>query len=131
MKLDEYNDGESYWRIACDCLSPNHDVSLYFKTDHDCKSLNLNLEMELSSNNPYDLYNNVGDSKWYWLEWLRDNALWRIKTAAKILFMGRIEVSGDAILSQDGIDAMKTALVEGEKYANEILNQVKTDIDED
>ena len=36
MKIDSYDNGDSSWRIACDCVSPNHDVSLYFEADKEC-----------------------------------------------------------------------------------------------
>lgn len=129
MKLDSYDDGESYWRIACECASSNHDVSLYFETDKDSRSFSLNLAMEVSSNNPIELYHNVGDSRWYWLEWLIDNITWRIKTATKILFLGRIEVSGDVLLDQDGIAAMQVALEEGKRHTYECMaNKTKSDL---
>ena len=130
MKIDEYDDGESFWRVACDCASPNHDVSLYFETDKKSRSLTLNLGMEVSSND-ISFYHNVYDKRWYWVEWLIDNIAWRIKTASKILFFGRIEVSGDVILNQDGIGAMQVALEEGKKLALEHFEKDEIYSDED
>jgi hypothetical protein len=117
MKVKDYEDGDSCWRIACDCGSPEHDVNLWFsadQTDKQCGSLNLTLSMEIGA------YSHISYNfnKWYWrITKLFETIKWRIAVAFKILFIGHYTMQGDVILDLDGINAMKLALQEGLLHA--------------
>jgi hypothetical protein len=116
MKINEYEDGDSYWRIACDCSSPEHDVNLWFNADIDdkqCGMINLNLGMEIGARDC------IGYSwgKFEAITRFFRVAKWRIATATKILFVGHYTMTGDVILDLDGIRAMQTALLEGTAHA--------------
>jgi len=116
MKINEYPDGDSYWRIACDCGDPHHDVELFFEiNDKDYPEIALNLTMEMGARE------RIQYSDWTWVNYLnnaRQNIFWRFSTAFKVLFTGYIEMSGDVILDEDGINAMKMALDEGINHCN-------------
>ena len=103
MKVDEYSDGTTGWRIACDCHDPNHDCRLWFERDLDFNTVSLSLSMEMGF---YPSYENFIGSMWR-----------RIKHAAKVLFTGYATVQGDMILDEDGIKAMQAALKEGLAHA--------------
>ena len=117
MKIKDYEDGDSFWRVACDCSSPEHDVSLWFdasSTDIEYGSINLNLSMEIGI---YDNYSYWADKWWYPLNRAYRSVLWRIGVAAKVLFTGRYTMQGDVVLDLDGVKAMQFALEEGIKHA--------------
>lgn len=117
MKIKDYEDGDSFWRVACDCSSPEHDVSLWFdasSTDIEYGSINLNLSMEIGI---YDNYSYWADKWWYPLNRAYRSVLWRIGVAAKVLFTGRYTMQGDVVLDLDGVKAMQFALEEGLKHA--------------
>ena len=117
MKIKDYEDGDSLWRVACDCSSPEHDVSLWFdasSTDIEYGSINLNLSMEIGI---YDNYSYWEDKWWYPLNRAYRSVLWRIGVAAKVLFTGRYTMQGDVVLDLDGVKAMQFALEEGLKHA--------------
>jgi hypothetical protein len=117
MRINEYEDGDSYWRIACDCSSPEHDIGLWFNANADdkqCGVINLNLSMEIGARD------SVGYNFNHWWDPITrfiDTAKWRIATASKILFIGHYTMTGDVILDLDGIQAMQTALLEGTAHA--------------
>ena len=116
MKIKDYEDGDSFWRVACDCSSPEHDVSLWFdasSTDIEYGSINLNLSMEIGI---YDNYSYWADKWWYPLNRAYRSVLWRIGVAAKVLFTGRYTMQGDVVLDLDGVKAMQFALEEGIKH---------------
>lgn len=103
MKLKEYDDGTSFWRIACDCSEPNHDVQLWFDIeDEEYPYMNLNMTMEIGA---YSKWHDAFYKRWWW----------RIKSASQILFTGHYTMTGDVILDKDGVAAMQTALAEGIK----------------
>jgi len=102
MKIKEYPDGSSSWRIACDCHDPNHDCQLWFeRTVEDephIQSLGLMLSMEVGIYPRYNFFEN----------------LWRrITIAAKVLFTGYHTATGEVILDEDGIRALQFALEQG------------------
>ena len=104
MKVAEYSDGTSTWRIACDCNEPHHDCELYFEPHEQLKSVGLTLSMEVGI---YPRYN--------WLE----NIWHRITIATKVLFTGYYTATGDVILDENGIKAMQVALEKGLAHAKD------------
>ena len=102
MKIKEYDDGTSRWRIACDCGDPNHDCSLWFEPtiegEPSVKDISLMLSMEVGIYKNYNLLEN----------------LWkRITIATKVLFTGYHTATGEVILDEDGIKALQLALEQG------------------
>lgn len=105
MKIKEWNDGDSMWRVACDCMEPNHDAQLWFEpVDKDHTDISLMLSMEVG------FY-----SRWGFWETTKK----RVTAAFRILFTGHYTMSGDVILDEAGMKAMKTALDRGQKHAKD------------
>lgn len=106
MKVSEYSDGESTWRIACDCQDPNHDCQLWFEPtvegEPTIEDISLMLSMEVGI---YPRYNFL------------ENLWTRVKIATKILFTGYHTATGEVILDMDGIKAMQAALKQGMAHA--------------
>jgi len=109
MKLDQFSDGSSSWRVACDCKDPDHDVHLWFEPEEMVPVVNLNLTMEVGFYRSYH-----GD----WRDRL-DNYAKRIKHAAKVLFTGYATMQGDVILDEAGMQAMQAALKQGLAHAKQ------------
>ena len=102
MKIKEYSDGSSSWRVACDCHDPNHDCQLWFERSLEdeprIQDISLMLSMEVGIYKNYNLLEN----------------LWkRITIAAKVLFTGYHTATGEVILDEDGIKALQCALDQG------------------
>ena len=102
MKIKEYPDGSSSWRVACDCHDPNHDCQLWFERSLEdeprIQDISLMLSMEVGIYKNYNLLEN----------------LWkRITIAAKVLFTGYHTATGEVILDEDGIKALQFALEQG------------------
>ena len=102
MKIKEYSDGSSSWRVACDCHDPNHDCQLWFERSLEdeprIQDISLMLSMEVGIYKNYNLLEN----------------LWRrISIAAKVLFTGYHTATGEVILDEDGIKALQFALKQG------------------
>lgn len=99
MKVREWPDGDSSWRVACDCGDNNHDVNLWFEAmDEDHEDISLCLSMEVGIYDRYNLFEN----------------LWkRITIAAKVLFTGYHTATGEVVLDEAGIKAMQIALENG------------------
>ena len=102
MKIKEYSDGSSSWRVACDCHDPNHDCQLWFERSVEdeprIQDISLMLSMEVGIYKNYNLLEN----------------LWkRITIAAKVLFTGYHTATGEVILDEDGIKALQFALKQG------------------
>ena len=107
MKIKEYSDGSSSWRVACDCHDPNHDCQLWFERSVEdeprIQDISLMLSMEVGIYKNYNLLEN----------------LWkRITIAAKVLFTGYHTATGEVILDEDGIKALQFALEQGLSRAN-------------
>lgn len=103
MKIHEWPEGESMWRVACDCTDPNHDAQLWFEpVDKEHTDISLMLTMEIG------FYSRWG----FW-----DTTKKRLHAAFKILFTGHYTMSGDVILDEAGMKAMKVALERGQKHA--------------
>lgn len=100
MLVDNYSDGSSYWRVACDCCDSDHDAVLWFEYDKEIDMMSLRLSSEVG------YYDNGNFLK---------NFVKRVKIAARILFLGHYRETGEVILNKDGIDGMVYALTEGKK----------------
>lgn len=101
MLVDNYSDGSSYWRVACDCCDSDHDAVLWFEYDKEIDMMSLRLSSEVG------YYDNSGN--------FLKNFVKRVKIAARILFLGHYRETGEVILNKDGIDGMVYALTEGKK----------------
>lgn len=122
MKVKDYSDGSSLWRVACECGSPNHDVHLWFEPDPDTDYISLNLSMEVG------FYNRGYHSDTVWgriLARIRDYRR-RAVHAARVLFTGYATLDGDVILDQEGIQAMKLALDKGLDHVKQIEQKSKS-----
>lgn len=111
MKLEEYDDA-SYWRVACDCNSEDHDVAVWI--EHEKQFGPHGFSMEISAN--VTAHASWNDN-WY------QALLWRFKTALKVLFTGRIETSTCIALSGENLGAFEAILKEAhERYNKETKN---------
>lgn len=105
MKVSDWDDGDSMWRVACECMEPNHDVQLWFEpVDKDHTDVSLVLSMEVG------FYSRWG----FW-----DTTKKRLRAAFNILFTGYHTMTGDVILDEAGMKAMKIALDRGLKHAKD------------
>lgn len=102
MKFHEDKvDGSSFWRVACDCSDSKHDAHLYFETDeHGFIILNLSVETGFYDSY-YPEFGGVIRTLWN-----------RVCAAVKILFTGRYTTTGDVILNESGVKAMRVVLDE-------------------
>jgi len=107
MKLKQYSDGASYWRVACDCHSPDHDVTLWFEPEPGVELVNLNLSMEVG----------FFDKHYGGFSGMINNLTKRVRHAAKVLFTGYATMQGDVVLDEAGIKAMQAALKQGIAHA--------------
>ena len=99
MKISEYSDGGSLWRVACDCGDQNHDANLWFECiDEDHRDISMTLTMEVGFYPHHGWFYNLGK---------------RISAAARMLFTGYYTSSGEVILDEEGLKAMQTALKNG------------------
>lgn len=104
MKVREWEDGDVLYRVACDCGDPNHDAQLWFETideDHTDVSLSLSIEVGFYPKH---------------LNWFESMAR-RISAAAQIIFKGYYTCTGDVILDEAGMKAMRTGLDKGLAHA--------------
>ena len=106
MKTNEFDDAV-YYRVACECGSDEHDVTIEFEKLPDIDDmifLNFYKKIYWSSN--WKSNDN----------WLR-NIWFRIKGSLKILFLGYLELEGDFIIKgEEHIDSFTEALKEGKSY---------------
>lgn len=110
MKLNEYTDGTSWWRVACDCGDSRHDVALWFEADRDINAVTLSIETELYAHAPWH------DK--FWRRWV-----WRIRTAARALFIGEVTAYSNVILDKEGVAAMRIAMEEGFAAAQKAVDE--------
>jgi hypothetical protein len=107
MEINSYENGDSMWRVACDCSRSDHDVVLWFEADRDIQVVTLNLSMEVG------VYPKWREGLGAWFE----DKVERVKFAAKVLFTGYATVQGDVVLDADGVKAMQEALEKGLAHA--------------
>lgn len=98
MLVDSYQDGSSYWRVACDCGAAEHDAVLWFEVATEWESASLMVSTEVSFNSFDGFFRSLKK---------------RFKAAFQILFLGHFRETGEVILNKDGIDSMIFALNEG------------------
>lgn len=104
MKVREWEDGDVLYRVACDCGDPNHDAHLWFEAiDEDHTDVSMSLSMEVGFYPKHD-------------SWFESMAR-RFRAAAKIIFTGYCTMSGDVILDEAGMKAMRTGLDKGLQHA--------------
>jgi len=79
-----------YYRVACDCMSEEHDVSVAVEHDKDLDTLQLTF------------YANITAADWYGQDLkFFEKIKWRIKTAMKILTRGEVEQQHDFIFMDE------------------------------
>lgn len=103
MKVKQWDDGDVLYRVACDCGDPNHDAHLWFEAiDKDHTDISMSLSIEVGFYPKHDS----------WFESMRR----RIKAASKIIFTGYCTFTGEVILDEAGLSAMKVALEKGSEH---------------
>lgn len=106
MKVKQWEDGDVLYRVACDCGEPNHDAHLWFEAiDKDHTDISMSLSIEVGF---YPKH----------LNWFESMAR-RFRAAAKIIFTGYLTMSGDVILDEAGLKAMRTGLDKGLAHAKD------------
>lgn len=109
MKIIE-GPGYVFYRVACDCSEPDHDITLELEVDpQDYPIFSLNI------------YSNLYVDTFWGNKNIFSRAWKRIKIALKVLWSGYVETGSNFLLMKDeNIDAFINALQEGkeklEKY---------------
>jgi hypothetical protein len=108
MEIHKFEDA-IFYRAACDCGSPDCDLTLELEKDKDLDMIYLNMYKNLSWSSYWN-----DDDKWYKNLWCR------IKCAIKILFTGYIKVEESFILrDHEQIKSLMDALIDGMESLNE------------
>jgi len=105
LKVGEFNGDNPtvYYKVLCSCSEDRHTLTL--ELEHDCDSVNLSIEQELTWSSVW------GDYSWYQRIWNR------ITGAIKLLFVGYIDVQGDCIIQgEEHIQSFIDALEEGKGF---------------
>lgn len=106
MKQCEFNDLVLY-RVGCACTSPYCDMTLALELLEDVGTIELTIDSNLSWRD----FHNVNNWTWYRLLWNR------IKTAIKIIFKGKIEMSSGLVIQEvEHLQSFINALEEGIKH---------------
>lgn len=106
MKVREWEDGDVLYRVACDCGDPNHDAHLWFEAiDKDHTDISMSLSIEVGFYPKHD-------------NWFESMAR-RFRAASKILFTGCYTMTGDVILDEKGMEAMRIGLDKGLQHARD------------
>lgn len=104
MKVKQWDDGDVLYRVACDCGDPNHDAHLWFEAiDKDHTDISMSLSIEVGFYHKHD-------------GWFRNMAR-RFRAASKIVFSGHYTMTGDVILDEAGMNAMRIGLDKGLEHA--------------
>ena len=103
MKEMEFDDA-IWFRIGCACSDPDHDLNLLFEEDGPFYSITLAAKMNMEPS--------IHDHTWkyYWKVFV-----WRVKTAAAVLFKGKAEYRNEFMLDKTNVRAFKYAINEAEK----------------
>lgn len=104
MKTNEFKDA-IYYRVACDCDDPEHDIQLVFEADEGIVTLTFYGTMQA----------------WSWGYGCRPNFIkrlwWRFKAPLLFFFRGYTEVSRDmVILNEEHVESLVKVLKEGTDY---------------
>lgn len=111
MLVDSFDNGSSYWRVACDCCDSDHDAVLWFEYDKDLDMMVLTVSTEIGF-----IDGPLLRHRWFYI---LKNLLKRIRVAAQILFLGHYRETGEVVLVRDGIEGMIHALSEGKRLLDE------------
>jgi hypothetical protein len=104
MKVKSWEDGDVLYRVACDCGDPNHDAHLWFEAiDKDHTDISMSLSIEVGF---YPKH----------INWFESMAR-RLRAASKIIFTGYFTCTGEVILDEDGLKAMRTGIDKGLQHA--------------
>lgn len=102
MKINEYDDA-LYYRVACDCASEEHDMSIWAESIGTVGYY----EIRMSSTMCANAYRSRFSSRW--LRWL-DGPVNRVAIALRVLFTGRVELSQEFILGKENVRGLRVAL---------------------
>lgn len=110
MKLKDYPDSVFY-RVTCDCMEPEHEMTLELDIDDFCFSLHIYAKLENA------LY--WGQLNWFKRQWKR------IKVSLKYLFKGYMDCEQEFLfLGEDHIQSFIDALEEGkEKFKDKFQKE--------
>jgi len=103
MKIHEYDDSITY-RVACDCGSPDCDMTLDLEVDKETQMIFLTIYKNLLWSSYW------GDNPWYTRIWNR------IQCAVKVLCTGHIEVLESFVMQESQINGLIKALQEGKEH---------------
>jgi hypothetical protein len=107
MKMKEWEDAV-YYRVACDCGSDDHDMSIWAETNgvHDCYEIRFGTMMVANT------YRTRFYSKW--LQWL-NVPVDRVAIALRVLFTGRVEMHHEFVLGKENVQGLRVALQDIER----------------
>lgn len=114
--------GSGHYRIACDCQSQDHDCLIYFdldeeNTQHQFPQLYLGHELTATY---YDHYYDK------WWQKIAKHIWFRIATATRVLFIGKVAVWHDFCLNSDNVAAFKEVLEKYESSLRKIPEELGT-----
>lgn len=95
MDLSKFDDLQ-HWRIACDCSDPNCDYDVWVDYNDILPEIHFGHDLRT-----YDRADKYWDGWKYYpkLIW------WRIKTAARVLFVGKVETYSEFVLNLQNTQA--------------------------
>ncbi len=88
MKTHDF-DKSVFYRVACDCTEPDHDMTIEMEIDNDFPNIGLHIYAKLESSVYW------GGSNWFERQWKR------IKYSMSLLFKGWIEVEQEFLFIND------------------------------
>jgi hypothetical protein len=102
MKTNEFKDAVFY-RIACDCGSPDHDMGLEIEFD-EYPMMTLHIYKDLEASTYW------GQPNWFQRQWKK------IKFSLRLFFTGYIKVQEELLIQdEEHIDSLIQALQEGKE----------------
>jgi hypothetical protein len=116
MQVREWGDGSSCWRVACDCLDPDHDAELFFENDDEAMTT-LHLSMHVGF---YPRWTHTFGSWWH-------DKMRRVAHAARVLWSGHAQLQGTVLLDEEGIKALQLALSQAMDHAARVKSQQTAD----
>lgn len=102
MKSKEWEDAV-YYRVACDCGSDEHDMSIWAETT----GVDDYYEIRFGTIMVAKDYRNHFRSKWF--RWL-DSPVNRVAIALRVLFTGRVEMHHEFVLGKENVRGLRVAL---------------------
>lgn len=108
------NLGNGMYRLACDCIDQDHDITFWYDYD---KEFNI-IELQFGMNFDYSTNSYYKNS--FLLTKIFKNAWFRIKYSFVLLFKGYIKVYSDVIITNpDHIDSFINALYKSREWMEE------------